>query len=215
MKCTTSRAYRSHDEPEYSTESSLDRADHHALHKVVLHKGIHTDDGQRSKDEVNYLMDLFLWAAAHDFKQLVKDGFRIVFIGRRNGLRAKLRAAIEKTEKDSAGNKGATLALCFNYGGQAEMADAAKAVAERVATGELSARDINEETVAQNLYHPEIPPVDMLVRTSGEQRLSGFMLWRTAYAELMWIDKNWPDMVEQDFNNVLIEFSERQRRFGR
>ncbi|MCL2038269.1 polyprenyl diphosphate synthase, partial [Candidatus Saccharibacteria bacterium] len=124
------------------------------------------------------------------------------------------RAAIEKTEKDSADNTGTTLALCFNYGGQAEIADTARDLAEKVANGEMTADEITEETFANNLWHPEIPPVDIMVRSSGEMRLSGFMLWRVAYAELMWIKKNWPDMTENDFDDVLMEFAHRQRRFG-
>jgi len=167
-----------------------------------------TENWQRAKSEVNYLMDLFLWSSAHDMKKLVRDGFRIVFLGRRDGLRAKIRAAIEQTEQDSAGNTGTTLALCFNYGGQAEIVDAAAKLA-------ASGADFTEENFAKYLYHPEIPPVDMLVRTSGEQRISGFMLWRAAYAELMWIQKNWPDMCEADFDDVLAEFARRQRRFGK
>lgn len=174
-----------------------------------------TENWQRSKPEVDYLMDLFLWAATNDMKKLIRDGFRIVFIGRRHGLRAKIRQAIEKTEKDSAANKGTTLALCFNYGGQAEIVDAAKSLAEKVARGEMKADDITEETFAANLWHPEIPPVDIMVRSSGEMRLSGFMLWRAAYAELMWIKKNWPDMKESDLDDVLAEFARRQRRFGK
>ncbi len=174
-----------------------------------------TENWQRAKEEVNYLMDLFLWSFKHDMKRLVKDGFRIVFIGRRNGLRAKIRAAIEKTEKDSAANTGTTLAVCFNYGGQAEIVDTAKILAEKVANAEMKVDEITEETFAANLWHPEIPPIDMLVRSSGEMRLSGFMLWRAAYAELMWIQKNWPDMTEKDFDDVLTEFAQRQRRFGK
>jgi len=205
-----------------------------------------TENWQRSKEEVSYLMDLFLWAAAHDMKKMVRDGFRIVFIGRPEGLRAKIRAAIEKTEKDSASNTGTTLALCFNYGGQAEIVDAAKGlVSEKIrqichSESTMSSSDlfrgsgvdsrnksendsltkkltdeITEETFAKYLWHPEIPPIDIMVRSSGEQRLSGFMLWRVAYAELMWIKKNWPDMTESDFDDVLAEFAGRQRRFGK
>ena len=193
-----------------------------------------TDNWQRAKDEVDYLMDLFLWAAAHDLKKLVKDGFKIIFVGRRNGLRAKIREAIAKTEADSAKNTGTTLALCFNYGGQAEICDAAKNLVREMAqkfreSGDLAKlteeeftkqleknlAKIDENDFAKQLYHPEIPPIDLLVRTSGEQRLSGFMLWRAAYAELLWLDKNWPDMTEEDFDECLAEFAKRSRRFGK
>jgi undecaprenyl diphosphate synthase len=174
-----------------------------------------TDNWQRSKAEVGYLMDLFLTAFSQDMKRLVADGFRIVFLGRPNGLRAKIRQAIEKTERDSAGNSGTTLVICFNYGGQTEITDAAKQLASQVADGQLQLDDITETTMAEAVYHPEIPPLDMLVRTSGEQRLSGFMLWRAAYAELLFIDKNWPDVTDRDLDQIIKEFSRRQRRFGR
>lgn len=167
-----------------------------------------TENWSRSKEEVGYLMDLFLWYFQKDLKQLVKDGFRIVFLGRRDGLRAKICAAIEKAEKDSANNKSTTLALCFNYGGHAEIVDAAKSLCE-------SGNDFTEENFAKHLYHPEVPPIDMMVRSSGEQRLSGFMLWRLAYAELMWIDKKWPDMTTDDLDTILSEFARRQRRYGK
>lgn len=167
-----------------------------------------TENWQRSKEEVDYLMDLFLDAFSRDLEQMVRDGFRVIFLGRKNGVRAKIRAAIEKTETESAGNSGTTLALCFNYGGHAEIVDAAKNLAE-------SGADFTEENFAKNLYHPELPPIDMLVRSSGEQRLSGFMLWRAAYAELMWIEKNWPDMTDSDMDEILAEYARRSRRFGK
>lgn len=174
-----------------------------------------TENWSRAKEEVDYLMDLFMWSFSNDMKKLVKDGFKIIFLGRKNGLRAKIRTAMEKTEKESQNNNGPTLALCFNYGGHAEIADAAKEIAEKVKNGEMNTDEINEENLANHLYHPELPPIDMLVRSSGEMRLSGFMLWRASYSELMWIDKKWPDMNETDFDDILAEFAGRSRRFGK
>jgi undecaprenyl diphosphate synthase len=193
-----------------------------------------TENWSRSADEIGYLMDLFLWAFRSDMKQLIKDGFRVIFLGRREGLRAKICAAIEKTEKDSAHNTGTTLALCFNYGGQAEIADGARNVAAEIigeatklfAKADVTAEEahkkllaklhrINEKTFANYLYHPELPPLDLLVRTSGEERLSGFHLWRAAYAELLFLDKMWPDMTADDLDFCIDEFATRQRRFGK
>jgi undecaprenyl diphosphate synthase len=193
-----------------------------------------TENWNRSAEEVGYLMDLFLWAFRSDMKQLIKDGFRVIFLGRRDGLRAKIRQAIEKTEADSAGNTGTTLALCFNYGGQAEIADGAQKLGAELAAeaaklfikADMTAEvmheklmkrlhKVNEATFAKYLYHPELPPLDLLVRTSGEERLSGFHLWRAAYAELLFLDKMWPDMTEQDLDICLDEFATRQRRFGK
>lgn len=170
-----------------------------------------TENWKRSKEEVGYLMDLFLWAFNHDMGKMVRDGFRIVFLGSRENLSAKVIKAIEKTERDSAENTSCTLALCFNYGGQMEIADACRKIVE----SGIPADEITEETVAKNLYHADIPAIDMMVRSSGEMRLSNFMLWRVAYAELMFIDKKWPDMTADDLGDIIAEFDSRQRRFGK
>jgi undecaprenyl diphosphate synthase len=117
-----------------------------------------------------------------------------------------LKNASEITEN----NKKGTLVLCFNYGGQLEIVEAIK----RVIDSGIKADKVTEDIIAKNLYYPEIPPVDIIVRTSGEKRLSNFMLWRAAYSELLFIDKYWPDFDEADLDNVINEFANRQRRFG-
>ena len=116
----------------------------------------------------------------------------------------------DEAEEATKENTGGTLALCFNYGGQIELRDAVKRI---VASG-VSADDVTPELIAQNLYAPDIPACDLIVRTSGEQRLSNFMLWRSAYSELLFLDKNWPDMTKQDVTDILTEYKRRGRRFG-
>ena len=174
-----------------------------------------TENWRRSEDEVGYLMKLFLSAFQNDMRQLVKDGFRIIFLGRRDHLSKQILDAIAETERDSANNTSTTLALCFNYGGRAEIVDAAKHLAAAVQQGDVSLKDFADSDLDKYMYHPELPDLDMVVRTSGEERISGFMLWRSAYAEFLFLRKNWPDMTEADFDACLDEFAHRQRRFGK
>lgn len=177
-----------------------------------------TENWQRSEQEVSYLMKLFISAFDNKFKQAIENNFRIIFLGERTRLAPEILDKIDRAERESSSNTGTTLALCFNYGGHNEIVDAAKNIARRVLRGQITIDAIDNLTSDQlraEMYHPELPDVDMLVRTSGEQRLSGFQLWRAAYAELMFIEKFWPDMTEADLDDILVEFSHRQRRFGK
>ena len=168
-----------------------------------------------SESEVGYLMKIFLHAFRHDMKQMIGDGFRIIFLGRRDRVSRDILRAMDEAEKQSAGNDRTVLALHFNYGGRAEIVDAARHLAADVRAGKANLAEMSEERFAGYMYHPELPDLDLMVRTSGEQRLSGFMLWRAAYSELMFIDKNWPDMTEQDIDDIIDKYSRRNRRFGK
>jgi undecaprenyl diphosphate synthase len=135
---------------------------------------------------------------------------RLRVLGSREGLSDKVVKAIEDAERRTADNTTGTLAVCFNYGGQLEIAEACK----KIVQSGVSIDAITPELIEQNLYAPEVPPIDIVVRTSGEQRLSNFMLWRSAYSELMFLDKSWPDMTKEDVAGILEEYSRRSRRFG-
>jgi len=169
-----------------------------------------TENWQRAQEEVGYLMSLVLKALSDHLNEFHKRNIRILILGSREKLSSKLIEAIEKAEAKTSNNDGGTLALCFNYGGQAELVDAVNSIIKTSPAGKISASDID-----QAVYHPEVPPVDMIIRTSGEQRLSGFMLWRAAYAELLFIQKFWPDFTKQDIDEALSEYAKRQRRYGR
>ncbi|OJU87919.1 di-trans,poly-cis-decaprenylcistransferase [Candidatus Saccharibacteria bacterium 49-20] len=169
-----------------------------------------TENWKRSADEVKRLMALILRILTSDVPIFNEYNVRLKVIGTREGLSAKVLKAIDSAEAATAQNDGGELALCFNYGGQLEIADAVKKI---IAAG-TKAEDVTEELIAQNLYAPEVPPIDLIVRTSGEQRISNFMLWRAAYSELMFIDKNWPDMTKDDVTFIMNEYTNRQRRFG-
>lgn len=169
-----------------------------------------TENWKRSQDEVNKLMGLALKIARSDVKTLLDNNVKVRVLGSREGVDPKILKEIDAIEERSASNTAGTLALCFNYGGQLEIADAFKNMIERG----VSSDEITPELIAENLYAPDIPPVDLIVRTGGDQRISNFMLWRAAYSEFLFLDKYWPDMTKEDVAAILKEYSERNRRFG-
>lgn len=168
------------------------------------------ENWKRDKKEVAGLMRLALHAIASDTKSLIKNGVRTRFLGRREGISGKLLAAIEKVEAATRSQTRCTLAVCFSYGGQQELVDAMR----QCAKDGLPPEAIDEQAVASRLYAPDIPPIDMIVRTSGEQRLSNFMLWRSAYSEFLFLQKYWPDMTKEDVAGIIEEYGRRTRRFG-
>ena len=165
----------------------------------------------RPEEEVSYLMRLVVKAVEKYLDEFNKRGIKILIIGSRDRLNQTVKSAIEKTEEKTANNSKGVLTLCFNYGGRQEIVDATKKIVE----AGVSPESITEELIEQNLYAAEVPDIDLLVRTSGEERLSGFMLWRAAYAELKFVDKLWPDVTTNDFDSCFEEYKTRQRRFGR
>ncbi len=169
-----------------------------------------TENWKRSADEVKRLMGLVLQLVSSDLPEFQKRNIRLRIAGTRDGVEPRIVKAIDKAEAETTGNTGGTLILCFNYGGQLEIVEAVK----KVVQSGIDAQDITEEMVAKHLYLPDVPPLDLVVRTSGEQRLSNFMLWRSAYSELLFLDKNWPDMTNDDVTFIMSEYEKRQRRFG-
>ena len=169
-----------------------------------------TENWKRSKDEVGRLLKLILQVIATDLHIFKEENIRLKIIGSKNKLSEKIIKAIEKAENETKDNTRGTMILCFNYGGQLEIVDAIK----KIVQSGIKSEDIDENTVARNLYVPEVPPLDILVRTSGEKRISNFMLWRVAYAEMVYLEKNWPDMTKEDVKAILKEYSKRHRRFG-
>lgn len=169
-----------------------------------------TENWNRSKEEVGYLMNLLLWAADNDLKELEKKGAKILCVGSMDGVDKKVQKSIEGAVERTKNNQNGTLVLCFNYGGHREITDATKSIVE----SGVSSEDITEDLIAEHIYTPELPPLDMIIRTSGEQRLSNFMLWRAAYSELYFSEKLWPDFAEEDLDEALDDYASRQRRYG-
>ena len=187
------------------------------LHEVFA-RGVHyvsvyafsTENWSRESKEVGYLMKQVIKGLEKYIDEFHEAEVKVAFLGRRSDLDESVRTAVEKAEAKTADNTRAMLGICFNYGGQAELVDAYKKLIQQG----IDADDINEERIAAHLYYPEMPPCDLIVRTSGEQRLSNFMLWRAAYSEILFVDKNWPDMTKQDVAAILEEYKRRNRRFG-
>ena len=136
-----------------------------------------------------------------------KNG-RLLVLGSKKRISPKLMNIIEKAEKLTEDCDGITVSFCFNYGGEQEIADAAN-IAKDVE------KEITPETIRKHLYHPEVPDIDMVVRTSGEERISGFMLWRASYSEFMFIEKYFPEMKAEDIDDIVKEYDKRNRRFGK
>lgn len=169
-----------------------------------------TENWRRSQDEVGRLMGLLLRVLEADLPIFLEHQVRLRVAGTRQGLSAALIRAIDRAERKTAHLSGGQLVLCLNYGGQLEIAEAVK---QLMASG-VGADQVTPELIGQHLYAPDVPPCDLIVRTSGEQRLSNFMLWRAAYSELLFLDKPWPDMTTDDVGVILDEYARRNRRFG-
>jgi len=169
-----------------------------------------TENWKRSEQEVSKLMGLVLKLLTSDLHIFEENNIRLKILGTRTGVSEKILQAIDSAEAKTVNNTRGTLAICFNYGGQLEIADACK----KIVQAGTPVEDITPELVSENLYYPEIPPVDLIVRTSGEQRLSNFMLWRAAYSELLFLEKLWPDMTKEDITGILEAYMLRDRRIG-
>lgn len=169
-----------------------------------------TENWKRSVDEVKRLMGLTLKVISSDVPEFNRYNIKLKIIGSRVGVDPKIVKAMAAAEEATKDNTGGVFALCFNYGGQLEIVDAIKKI---IQSGVKPAK-VTQELVAENLYAPEVPPIDLIVRTSGEKRLSNFMLWRAAYSELIFLDKMWPEMTKDDVTAIMKEYSRRLRRFG-
>ena len=172
-----------------------------------------TENFKRSKEEVDALMNLFITMFTKEFHFLLEDGVKIVFSGKRNPLPEKVLKAMDEMMEKSKNNTKYTFNVCLNYGGQDELVSATKKLAQKVQAGELKIEEITEKTIEENLYQ-QLPPIDFLIRTSGEYRISNFMLWQMAYAEFYFTDVLFPDFDEKQLDIALEEYQNRNRRFG-
>lgn len=181
--------------------------------KVLSVYAFSTENFKRAQDEVGYLMDLFAVGFKKYFDGHNKNNIKIVFSGRREPLPEKVLKVIDEVTEDTKNNTGGIFNICVNYGGHAEIVDTTKKLIEKVNNGELDIEDINEEVFEKNLYN-ELPPIDFMIRTSGEQRLSNFLLWQNAYAEFYFPEVEFPGFDNEEFDKALLEFNKRSRRFG-
>lgn len=181
--------------------------------KYLTYYAFSTENWKRPKDEVDALMDLFD-KYLDEVKDFIEENIRIRFIGDRTMLSESLQRKMAHTEEISRDFDSMTLVLAINYGGRDEICHSVREIAKLVKDGSIQPGDITEELIERNLYTEEIPALDLVVRPSGEQRLSNFMIWQAAYAEFYYTNILWPDFSNDDFDRAIADFCERNRRFG-
>ena len=214
----------------WATERGLKRSEGHKagfetlkiLSKHVFTRGVKvlsvfafsTENFNRTKDEVDYLMNLFLKGFKSSIKEFNKNNIKVVFSGRKEPLSDKVYKSMKSLEKETLNNTGGILNICLNYGGQTEIVDTTKKLINDVLDGKLKTEDITPEIFMKNLYN-DLPPIDFLIRTSGEIRVSNFMLFSLAYAEMYFPLTYFPEFKESEFDKALEEYTKRDRRFGK
>jgi undecaprenyl diphosphate synthase len=176
--------------------------------------GFSTENWRRPVAEVSELMNLLKAYVQSDLDRLAREGVRVRILGRRTGLQPDILEVIENAERRTAANDRFVLQVAFNYGGRADIADAARRLAEEAAAGRLDPAAIDEAAFAARLSSAEAPEPDLIVRTSGERRMSNFLLWECAYAELIFQDVLWPDYGPEQLKAAIAEFQSRERRYG-
>lgn len=172
-----------------------------------------TENFKRSEEEVGYLMDLFIRMFKKECSKIEKENIKIVFSGRRDNLRDDVLKAMDYITEKSQNNTRGVFNICLNYGGQQEIVDATKKIAEEVKNGRLDIKDINENTLYKYMYN-ELPPIDFLIRTSGEERISNFMIYESSYAEFYFPKVYFPDFDKEEFEKAIDVYNKRNRRFG-
>ena len=173
-----------------------------------------TENWQRPRDEVAALMRFLRHFLAAELKKMMKNGIRLLAIGNLRKLPREVQTALKQTIEDTRHNTGMTVILAVSYGGREELTDAVKAIAQRVRQGELAPDDIDQDLVAGHLGTAGIPDPDLLIRTSGEMRISNFLLWQIAYSE-MWVTETlWPDFRRRDLLQAVVAYQKRDRRYG-
>lgn len=173
-----------------------------------------TENWKRSPDEVRFLMGFSRDVLRRRRDELDSWGVRVRWAGRRPRLWRSVISELEEAERRTRHNTVCTLTMCVNYGGRAEIADAARAIAQEVAAGRLSPDRVSERTIQRHLDEPDLPDVDLFLRSSGEQRISNFMIWQSAYAELVFLDELWPDVDRRTLWRAAEEYARRDRRYG-
>ena len=173
-----------------------------------------TENWKRSTEEVGTLMNLFQSYLDDYSKRADSENIKVKIIGSREGLSEKMKNSIEKCMEKTKNNTGITFNIALNYGGRDEILNAVKNIANEVKENKLSVEDITEETISENLYTKDQPDPDLLIRTSGEIRLSNFLPWQLVYTEFLFIEKYWPDFNEKDLDNAIEVYQKRNRKFG-
>lgn len=184
--------------------------------KYISFYAFSTENWKRSPSEVDGLMELLMSFLKNSEKELGKDKdkIRIMVSGNKSGLTPELQKEIKRIEEETRNNTGIIANICINYGGRDEILECTKQICQKVKDKEIDIEDITDEVINTHLYTKDIPDPDLLIRTSGEVRISNFLLWQLAYTELYFTKKLWPDFGKEDLDDALKEYLKRQRRFG-
>lgn len=182
--------------------------------KYITVYAFSTENWKRTEEEVSSLMKLFQSYLDDYSKRADSENIKVKIIGNRQGLSEKMKDSIEKCMERTKNNTGITFNIALNYGGRDEIIYAVKNIAKKVKEEEINIEDIVEETISDNLYTKNQPDPDLLIRTSGEQRLSNFLPWQLVYTEFLFIDKYWPDFNEEDLDKAIEVYKKRNRKFG-
>lgn len=172
-----------------------------------------TENFKRDKKEVDYLMKLFITIFQKEFLPLKEKGVKVVFSGRKENIPKDVLNAMEKLEQETKDNNQGILNICLNYGGQYEIVDMTKKIVEQILEGKITKEEITKEWIEKNLYQ-QLPPLDFVIRTSGELRTSNFMIYQSAYAEYYFPKTYFPDFNEEQLDIAILEYNKRKRRFG-
>ena len=183
--------------------------------KILTLYTFSTENWTRPHKEVSMLMRTLLSVLKNKVQQLNRNNIKIQFIGRREGIPETVLKSINSATELTKNNTGMTLNVAFNYGGRGEILDAVKSLVTAVQKGQMAAADINERTFSEALYTKGMTDPDLLIRTSGEKRISNFLLWQLSYAEFYFTDTYWPDFRESEFKKAVAEFQNRERRYGK
>ena len=174
-----------------------------------------TENWSRPEDEVGVLMRLLLSSLKEEFNRLIKNNIKLKSIGDLDRLPSAVREELNYVVDKTKNNTGLTLTLALNYGAKEELTQAMKTIANKVKNSIISIEKVDQSTINEHLYSHYLPPVDLLIRTSGEERISNFLLWHIAYAELYFTKILWPDFSKEDLNEALTNYGKRERRFGK
>lgn len=172
-----------------------------------------TENFKRNQAEVSFLMNLFVDLFTNEFQEIMDNNIKVIFSGRKDPLPAKVLKAMDQIVAKTKENTGGVLNICLNYGGQMELLDMTRRICEKVSHGDITIDDITLELLGESLYQ-NIPPIDLVIRTSGELRLSNFMLYQSSYAEFYFPKTLFPDFLENEFMEAIVEFNRRTRKFG-
>ena len=182
--------------------------------KYITVYAFSTENWKRTTEEVTALMNLFQSYLDDYSKRADSENIKVKIIGNRQELSEKMQKSIEKCMERTKDNTGITFNIALNYGGRDEITNAVKHIAEKIQNKEINIEDITEQMISDNLYTAEQPDPDLLIRTSGELRLSNFLPWQLAYTEFLFVDKNWPDFNEKDLDDAIEVYKSRNRKFG-